>query len=105
MIHDSGSFLIEYLYSENPVMFVNDNIESLLGESNDFGKMAYNLHYKGKSREDIINFIDNIVIKGNDPLKEGRLIMKQQYLIPPNGKSVAENTMDDLIMSLSKETL
>lgn len=102
MIHDSGSFVIEYLYSGNPVMFVNDNIEPLLEESNDFGKLAYHLHYIGKNKEDIISFINNTILGCHDPLQKERLKMKEQYLMPPNGKSVAGNTMEDLIISLSK---
>ena len=59
-----------------------------------------NLHYVGKEKQDIIDFIENVVLKGDDPLKPRRQQFKQDYLLPPNGKTVAENTMDVLIREL-----
>lgn len=94
MIHDCGSFSVEYHYSENPVLYVAQNFEEQIAEKNDFGKLAMNLHYVGKCKEDIIDFIENVVVKGNDPMKTQRHKFKQEYLLPPNGKTVAENTMD-----------
>lgn len=94
MIHDCGSFAVEYHYSENPVMYIAQNFEEQVAEKNDFGKLAMNLHYVGKCKEDIVDFIENVVLKGNDPMKPQRQQFKQDYLLPPNGKTVAENTMD-----------
>lgn len=100
MIHDCGSFSVEYHYSENPVMYIAQNFEEQVEDKNDFGKLAMNLHYVGKEKQDIIDFIDNVVLKGDDPLKLKRQRFKQDYLLPPNGKTVAENTMDVLIREL-----
>lgn len=100
MIHDCGSFSVEYHYSENPVMYVARNFEEQVEDKNDFGKIAMNLHYVGKEKQDIIDFIENVVLKGEDPLKPRRQQFKQEYLLPPNGKTVAENTMDVLIREL-----
>ena len=100
MIHDCGSFSVEYHYSENPVMYIAKNFEDQLEDKNDFGKIAMNLHYVGKEKQDIIDFIENVVLKGDDPLKQKRQQFKQDYLLPPNGKTVAENTMDVLIREL-----
>jgi hypothetical protein len=98
MIHDSGSFLIEYLYTGKPVLRtdVDDNI---LDRINRFGRMAYNVHYIAKTEKDISDFIDNM-IKGIDSKKEDRRIFKQNWLIPPNGKLASENIMDYLIAEL-----
>lgn len=100
MIHDCGSFSVEYHYSENPVMYIAKNFEEQVEDKNDFGKIAMNLHYVGKEKQDIIDFIENVVLKGDDPLKPKRQQFKQDYLLPPNGKTVAENTMDVLIKEL-----
>ena len=100
MIHDCGSFSVEYHYSENPVMYIAKNFEEQVEDKNDFGKIAMNLHYVGKEKQDIIDFIENVVLKGDDPLKPKRQQFKQDYLLPPNGKTVAENTMDVLIREL-----
>lgn len=94
MIHDCGSFSVEYHYSGNPVLYVATDFERQLEEKNDFGKLAMNQHYVGRKKEDIIEFIESVVLGGNDPMKEGRVQFKKDYLLPPNGKSVADNIMD-----------
>lgn len=94
MIHDCGSFAVEYHYTENPVMYIAQNFEEQVAEKNDFGKLAMKLHYVGKCKEDIVEFIENVVLRGEDPMKPQRQQFKREYLLPPNGKTVAENTMD-----------
>lgn len=100
MIHDSGSFCVEYHYSGNPVMYVADNFEKQVEVMADFGKLAMRQHYVGKCEQDIIDFIEKRVLADNDPMKEQRLQFVQEYLIPPNGKTVAQNTMDIFIKKL-----
>lgn len=97
MIHDSSSFTVEYHYSQKPVMFITNNYEEHLEGKSEFGKLAMEQHYIGKDQEDIIQFIENVVLKGNDPMKAGREDFFKQYLLPPNGKTVAQNTMDVFI--------
>ena len=94
MIHDCGSFSVEFHYSGNPVMFVSNDFEKLVSEKGKFGQLAMRQHYVGKNQQDIINFIENVVLKGDDPMKEGREQFKKDYLLPPNDKTVAQNTMD-----------
>lgn len=94
MIHDSGSFCVEYHYSGKPVMYIASNFKEQLKDKNDFGKIAMNLHYVGEGEKDIIDFIENVVLNGDDPMKPQRQQFKREYLLPPNGKTVAENTMD-----------
>lgn len=97
MIHDSGSFTVEYHYSVKPVMFVTSNIEEQITNKNELGKEAILLHYIGKTKQDIIDFIENIVLKDDDPMKAKREEFKQKYLLPPNDKTVAQNMADVLI--------
>lgn len=97
MIHDSGSFCVEYHYSGNPVMYIAENFEEQVAEMAEFGQLAMRQHYVGKTEQDIINFIEDVVLAGNDPMKQGREEFVKQYLLPPNGKTVAENTMDVLL--------
>lgn len=94
MIHDSGSFSVEYHYSGNPVLYIADNFEQQVAEKGELGKLAMHQHYVGKCKEDITRFIEEVVLNENDPMKEGRKEFYNQFLLPPNGKSVAENTMD-----------
>lgn len=100
MIHDCGSFSVEYHYSGNPVMYVADDFEEQVAEMAEFGQLAMRQHYVGKSKEDIINFIEDTVLGGNDPMKGERMRFVNEYLLPPNGKTVVQNTMDVLLKEL-----
>ena len=63
---------------------------------NTFGKMAFDLHYKGKCEEDIELFINN-VIEGKDEMKEARERFYQDYLLPPDGHSASENIIEAIL--------
>lgn len=95
MIHDCGSFTVEYMYMDNPVMYLvrNDNHADTMIS---YAKEAFDLHYKGKSVADIEQFILN-VIDGVDPLKDKRLAFKQHHLLPPNGKTACENIIESIL--------
>lgn len=100
MIHDSGSFTVDYLYFNKPVLYDNPDIEGAKATANETGKAAYDAHYRVSSNEDIKRFIDDVVLAGNDPMKAKREEYYKKYLLPPNGKSVAQNIYDDIIKSL-----
>ena len=102
MIHDSGSFTVEYHYSLKPVMYVIKDKKVYADTLCDFGKLALNAHYFGKDETDIISFIENNILSGNDIMYPVRKQFYDQFLLPPNGKSVTENTIDDLLKSLEK---
>lgn len=102
MIHDSGSFMVEYHYSKNPVMYVLRDEKDRVNTLNEFGLKAFNAHYKGKNEEDILRFIDQVVLEGNDPKREEREAFYRDYLLPPSGKTVAENTAEILLKALHK---
>lgn len=99
MIHDSGSFASEYLYSGNPVLFTHNKM-NFGNHISQFAHIVFNTHYMGEKDIDIKRFIDDVVLSGVDPLKQKRLETLNSYLIPPNGKSCARNTMEDLNSSL-----
>lgn len=101
MVHDSGSFAVEYHYSRKPVMFVSKDLEAILSTQSNFGKRAYGLHYIGTNEKDIRHFIDGVVLGGNDPMLPQREQFFQAYLMPPGGKSVAQNMLNDIVESLN----
>ena len=101
MIHDSGSFCVEYHYSGNPTMYIAKDFEKQVAEKGEFGQLAMRQHYVGKDENDIIRFIEEVVLQGDDPMKESRRRFVEQYLIPPHGKTVTENTMDVLLKAFS----
>lgn len=100
MIHDSGSFGVEYHYSGNPVMYIADDFDEQVSKMSEFGKLAMKQHYVGAKKDDIIRFIDDIVLGGNDYMATQRKEFVEAYLVPPNGKTVAENTMNVLLKEL-----
>lgn len=100
MIHDCGSFCAEYHYTQKPVMFISQNIDPYRDTFNDFGKKAIDLHYLGKTQADIIDFIENVVLNNNDVRLAERVDFYKKYLLPPNGKKVAENMLDDILKAL-----
>ena len=95
MIHDCGSFRQEYLYTGNPVMFLQKG--KLINDYMNWQTVeALNLHYKGYNTTDIEAFILN-VIAGVDPLKDKRGNFVKTYLTPPHGKSGSENIINAIL--------
>lgn len=101
MIHDSGSFLIEYLYTHKPVMRTMNDIDPKT-MYNDFALDALDVYYKAYNEKDIEQFIQN-VIDGVDPMKEAREKFYQERLLPPNGKLPSENIVNDIIDSIKNQ--
>lgn len=100
MVHDCGSFLCDYLFFRKPVMFVSKHIERAKSFVNDFGKMAYDMHYVGKTTADIERFIELQVLHGDDPLKKQRDQFFADHLLPSGHNTVAENIYFDILRSL-----
>lgn len=98
MIHDCCSFQIEYHYTKNPVLYlIRDNDEAKhKSKLNEFGQMAFDLHYKGSTAEDIEKFIDN-VIDGTDIRRKEREAFFDNYLLPPHGKTACENIIAEIL--------
>ena len=95
MIHDCGSFTVEYHYTKKPVMYlVNEKFreEGL----NEFGRRAFELHYLGKNAKEIEDFITN-VIEGKDDLKSAREAFYQECLLPPDGNNASENIINAIL--------
>lgn len=95
MIHDCGSFQIEYLFTKNPVLFL-DTASYKPNDQNEFGKMANEMHYRAKSKEDIETFLIN-VLSGIDPMKDLRNAFYKDYLLPPNGRTACENIISTIL--------
>jgi len=99
MIHDSNSFTVEYLYTKKPVMYLteNDHSENLC----DFGKLAFNQHYKGLSENEIEGFVLNVILDNKDFKFDKRQIFFNDYLLPPNNNLVAKNIFNEILQGLS----
>ena len=95
MIHDCSSFIAEYQYARNPVMFLilDMNQRTFQGE---FGKKAFEAHCLGRSTNDIENFVID-VINDRDSLQGIRDMFIRDYLTPPNGVSACDNIINTIL--------
>ena len=78
MIHDSGSFTLEYQYTHKPMLF-------LRRDSQHFGEFALELMEKtycadGKDHDKIAKFIEQILIAKRDPKEQARREFFDKYL-------------------------
>lgn len=84
MIHDCGSFTTEYLFVRKPVMYLCGEVD-MAGKFNEFGIHSFDCHYRGSTREDIERFLQDVVLDGNDPMKQKRDQFFEDYLKPKDG--------------------
>lgn len=101
MIHDSGSFIAEYLYTNKPVMRTL-NGEDLNKMYNEFGLKCLSNHYLAYNESDIEDFIRN-VINEIDPIKEQRTKFVNEVLIPRGSPS--QNIINDILDSIDNQIL
>jgi hypothetical protein len=80
MIHDCGSFLAEYLYTDHPQCYLLKNENEIGQEFTSFGKEILEHVYKSFSKQDILNFIDTVVIKENDSMGKYRKDYANKYI-------------------------
>jgi hypothetical protein len=101
LIHDSGSFSVEYLELNMPILYTKSryNVEESF---NDLGKEAIQSHYIANEKKDIEDFIKNVVISGEDPIKENRVNFRNKHL-NPDGKSSSDFIFKDIEQMLSKK--
>lgn len=72
MIHDCGSFIGEYLYTEKPCCYMMRSLDQTMDGLLPLGQKCMDNYYHAFSEKDIISFIQDVVIDGKDPLKEQR---------------------------------
>lgn len=101
MIHDSGSFTVEYLFVNKPVMRTINEIP-LSQMYNGFTLKCLDNYYLAKTRQEIEQFIVNL-ISGTDPLKEKRTKFVEEVLMPKGIPS--QSIVDDILESIDKQIL
>lgn len=80
MIHDCSSFIGEYLFTEKPCCYMLKSEKQIEDVFLPMGKMCIDNYYKAFSREDILKFIDDVVIGEVDPLKDKREKFSREVL-------------------------
>jgi CDP-glycerol glycerophosphotransferase (TagB/SpsB family) len=100
MIHDCSSFCCEYLFTGKPVLFMMRDEERQVSLLNEMSHAALYAHYIGRSPDAPEQFLRKQVSEGFDPKKDERARVATSYLIPPNGKSAAENIIAAILDQL-----
>ena len=95
MIHDSGSFILEYLLMDKPCMYLSRAIE--FPHFNEMNQDALKCYHIGKDEGDIESFVLKLIANEVDPKGEQRADFLKNYLLPPNGKSAAQNIVDAIL--------
>lgn len=98
MIHDCSSFTVEYLYTQKPVCFLSNIGHE--GQANEIALRAYDAHYKAKTKKEICEFLDTVVLGGVDEKRGERETFYNEVLLPPNGCTASENIFNELKKSL-----
>ena len=100
MIHDSSSFTIEYLFVNKPVAFVSRDINETFKDIPEFGREAIRKHYIVTNKNEIEDWVQSVLLGGEDPMKEERLDFYEKNLKPKSGFSTNEIIVDDIKKSL-----
>lgn len=100
MIHDSCSFTAEYLYVNKPVAFVTSDIESLKTDHNEFGRSALDQHYIVGNEEQVMLFVEQVVLGGKDTKKEERTCFYEKVLKPGVSGTTSQFIVEDIKKSL-----
>lgn len=91
LIHDCCSFSCEYHFTEKPVLFICDNEEKHIDNLNEMAVAGFMAQYIGKGMVDVKQFLKEVVLRGVDPKLDERMKFRNHYLIPPNGRTAADN--------------
>lgn len=102
MIHCSGSFIVEYLYTAKPVAYVYSKTRNP-PDMGLIGTAALEAHYPMHSPTDIRRFIDDVVLGGHDTMIDVRKSVADKYLMSPNGKMFSENVYETIVEGLGKK--
>ena len=66
-----------------------------------FGKKSFEQHYRGHSVEDVEVFIQNVVVKEDDPMRVQREHFYEEYLKPKDGILPSQKILDTIEQFIS----
>ncbi len=99
MIHDCGSFTAEYLFTGKPCCYMLKNKEEIDNLFLPIGQKCLENYYQAFSEDDICRFIDDVILGGNDSLKQQREefsdYLKLNY--PQVGKKITEYIKQEIL--------
>lgn len=99
LIHDCGSFMIEYLTIGKPVLYLIKDV-NLKHRFNKLGQIALNKHYHALKEQDILDFVEGRVLNSNDIMVNERKDFCNKYLIQSHGVRASEFIYNHLLEEL-----
>lgn len=99
MIHDCGSFVEEYMFTGNPVMYLirsDDAFEKFKHTVNNTYLKALELHQTASEIGQVERFIQS-VIDGDDDGRKSKEHFVVENLTSPRGKTASENIIDCIL--------
>ena len=100
MIHDSGSFSVEYHFTGKPVMFTTRDMTASVHGQNELGREGILAHYLGATESDIQSFIEDTVLAGKDPMKPERQSFCEKYFPSVGEGNAAERIYREILSGL-----
>ena len=85
----------EYLIVGKPSLFMIRS-ESVMKEWSSFGEKAVSVHYQSRDKKELIDFIEDVVLKENDWMKEERNNFVQNILIQKDSSTASQNILNYL---------
>lgn len=100
MLHDCSSFIGEYLFTEKPCCYMLKSPEQIKETFSELGQACLENYYHAYSEEEIYDFINKVVVSGDDIMKEQReafakTVLKKYY--PDSSKKIVEYFTKELI--------
>ena len=100
IIHDCSSFLMEYLYTGKPACYMLKNQEEIKAIFAPIGQKCLANYYQVFNKNEIIKFIEDVVLQDNDPMKKERISFAQKEIMvnyPNATDSIIKNIKEELI--------
>lgn len=96
MIHDSASFTAEYLFVNKPVAFVTTDFERIREDHSEFGRAALDQHYLVHNVDEVQAFIEQVVLGGEDTMRDGRTRFFETVLKPNVSGTTSRFIVNDM---------
>lgn len=96
MIHDSGSFVAEYLFVNKPVAFVTNDFDTMRAGHSMIGRGSFDQHYIVGNEQEVKSFIEDVVLGGRDTMKSQRTEYFETVLKPNVTGNTSQFIVDDI---------
>ena len=81
IIQDCGSYLVEYFYTLKPQCYMLKSPNDIDEKFTELGKLCLENCYVSYEQKAIIKFVEEVIVKENDPMKESREKFAQKIVM------------------------